>query len=364
MTSAAKAQLIRQLARLAGFDLVGITVPGPLARVAYYRRWLAAGYGADMRYLHRNVRLRAEPARLLPGAKSIICVAVAYKRADGYVRPHPPAPTLATDAAPAAAGGEPTGRIAQYARGRDYHVVLRHMLDQLIQATRDQLREPFQARVFVDTGPVLERELAAAAGLGWIGRNTCLLNDRLGSYLLLGEAVTTLDLAPDAPAVPRCGRCTRCVDTCPTRALVQPHVLDASRCIAYLTIEHRGEIPAEFHRPMGEWVFGCDLCQQVCPYNARAPLGRHTALAADLVPAHVDLLRLLSLRSGDYRRLVKRAALQRASRMMLRRNAAIALGKTAATADQVLVALAAAARDREPIVRAAASEALARLRGR
>jgi epoxyqueuosine reductase len=328
MTSAAKAQLIRQLARAAGFDLVGITVPRPLARVAYYRRWLAAGYGADMHYLHRNVRLRAEPAGLLPGAKSIICVAVAYKRADGYVRPHPPARSVAGDAAPATVCAEPTGRIAQYARGHDYHVVLHYMLDQLIRTARDELREPFEARTFVDTAPVLERELAAAAGLGWIGRNTCLLNDHLGSYLLLAEAVTTLDLPPDPPAAPRCGRCTRCIDTCPTRALVQSHVLDASRCIAYLTIEHCGEIPAELQPLMGDRVFGCDVCQQVCPYNARAPLGTHPGIIADRLPDRIALRTLLDASHADYRRLVRGTAMHRARIEMLRRNGGIVLANS------------------------------------
>ena len=324
MTPHAKAQTVKALARDVGFDLVGITHANPIDRAAYYRGWLAAGYAGTMGYLHRNVRLRLDPAGLLPGARSIVCAALAYKRSDGYE----PRNEQSGVSGAIPVDSCPTGRVAQYARGHDYHVVLHHMLDQLIRTARDQLHEPFEARVFVDTGPVLERELAAAAGLGWIGRNTCLLNGRLGSYLLLGEAVTTLDLHPDPPAVPRCGRCTRCVDTCPTRALVQPHMLDARRCIAYLTIEHRGEVSAELRGLSGDWVFGCDLCQQVCPYNARAPLGTHPEITADRLPGRIALHALLEASRGDYRRLVRGTATGRARIEMLRRNAGIVLANS------------------------------------
>ena len=164
------------------------------------------------------------------------------------------------------------GRVAQYVRGPDSHRVLRAMLNELVDQLRCRLDEPFDARVFVDTGPILERELAAAAGLGWVGRNTMLLNEGLGSYLFLGEVLTTLELGVDSPVADRCGNCTRCLDACPTHALVAPYQLDASRCISYLTIEHRGQVPEELCELIGDWVCGCDVCQQVCPYNRRAPL--------------------------------------------------------------------------------------------
>jgi epoxyqueuosine reductase len=316
MTAAAKAQLVKDLGRQIGFDLVGITVPAPAAGAAYYRRWLAAGYAARMHYLAQNVRIREQPALLLPGARSVICVAVNYKRSDGYERSPATPPRHPTG---------PMGRIAQYARGRDYHLVLREMLHTLVERLRLHLHEPFEARCFVDTGPVLERELAAAAGLGWIGRNTCLINAQLGSYVLLGEVITTLELAPDSPVPARCGTCTRCLDRCPTQALVAPHTLDASRCIAYLTIEHRAEIPANLHRSLGSWLFGCDECQQVCPYNARAPLGTCSGLTEDRVPAWLPVAPLVELSSSDYRRLTRDTALCRATRGMWQRTARLVL---------------------------------------
>ena len=353
MTPAAKAQQVKALAREVGFDLAGIARAAPIQRASYYRDWLARGYDGTMSYLSRNVPLRYNPAGLLEGARSVLCVALAYKRADGYQRPSQ------VGALPGDSHERlPTGRIAQYARGRDYHVVLREMLDQVVVRMRADLREPFDARVFVDTGPLAERELAAAAGLGWIGKNTCLLNEHLGSYLLLGEVVTTLPLPPDEPVPERCGHCTRCLDTCPTKALVQPHQMDATRCISYLTIEHRGEVPTELHAGLGDWLFGCDRCQQVCPYNAKAPLGTHPDLTKDRVPDRQPLLPLLGLRSGDYRRLTRDSALRRARRNMWRRNAALLMGN--ATSVDARTALEELSQDPDPDVRQAAVASLAR----
>lgn len=335
-----------------GFDLVGLTGAGPVQQVDYYRDWLAAGHGGSLEYLARNVELRATPAALLPGARSVICVALNYGRA--------PVTVPDSDA--------PVGRVAAYARGRDYHVVLRRMLQELIDRLHERLQEPFEARICVDTAPVLERALAQAAGLGWIGRNTGLLHARLGSHLFLGEAVTTLELAADEPVADHCGNCTRCLEACPTRALTGPHQLDASRCISYLTIEHRGPVPPELHEKLGNWVFGCDVCQEVCPYNRKAPRATHPEIAAEHTPAFVDLLELVKLRSGAYRRLTKGSAGARARRSMWRRNAAIALGNVdlrgSGWSDEIKLALGAAARDDDPLVRQAAEQSLARLRQR
>jgi epoxyqueuosine reductase len=342
MTPLAKAQVVKALGRRIGFDLVGVTHAEPVRRAEYYRRWLAEGYGGTMGYLRRNVPYRAEPGKLLAGARSVICVGLNYKRADGYVRPgseagHEVAGCVARGDHLEGGCGDasepgPTGGVAQYARGRDYHIVLRDMLDTLLEQVRGELGETFDARVFVDTGPVLERELAVAAGLGWFGRNTCLLNGRLGSYLLLGEALTTLELAADEPVGERCGSCRRCVEACPTGALVAPYELDARRCIAYLTIEHRGAIAEELQPLMGDHVFGCDVCQQVCPYNAKAPLATHPAMTADVLPARLDLSRLVQMGAGEYRRLTRGSAATRARPSMWRRNAAIALSNAGRTA--------------------------------
>ena len=294
-----------------------------------------------MSYLHQNAELRENPARLLADARSVICVALNYRRED---RPR--------------SGRARAGRVAQYVRGSDYHCVLRAMLGELATQLRQRLGEPFQERIVVDTGPILERELAAAAGLGWIGKNTMLLNKRLGSYLFLGEMFTTLELKADTPVADRCGNCTRCLDACPTRALIAPYQLDASRCISYLTIEHRGDVSDEFHEQIGEWVYGCDVCQQVCPYNRKAPLATHPEIAADLMPAHLPLLELLNLRSSDYRRLTKHTAATRVSRNMWRRNAAIALGNAEKLSEQERQALTDACEDESAPVRHAARRAL------
>lgn len=309
MSPGLKAQRIKRLGHEIGLDRIGIVRAGPVRNSAYYRRWLQAGHAGSMTYLHRNVPFREDPSRLLPGARSIICAAMSYRR--------PP------ESAPASPN--PTGRVAQYARGRDYHVVLRRRLEQLIQRLRAELDEPFDARVFVDTGPLLERELAAAAGIGWIGKNTLVLHPTLGSYFVLGEILTTLELEPDQPATDHCGTCTRCLEACPTGAFPAPYQMNATRCIAYWTIEHRGEIPPELHPAIGDWVFGCDVCQEVCPYNRDAPPAGDPELASERLPARLDLFELLELRSSAYKRLVRGTAARRATRTMWQRNARIAL---------------------------------------
>jgi len=358
MDPAAKSRLVKRLAEQIGFQRVGITTPAPSRNAAYYRRWLQAGQAGSMAYLARNTELRENPALLLPDARSVICVAVSYNRQDpgedepqtllcagpqeqrrtsagaaGSVAQPPPAVSgnAAPWASPAPPGRpslgqpRPAGRVARYARGRDYHVVLGRMLRELVALMRAELDEPFKARVCVDTAPLIERELAAAAGIGWIGKNTLVLHELLGSYLLLGEVLTTLELEPDAPATDHCGTCTRCLEACPTQAFPAAYQMDASRCISYFTIEHRGDIPPEFRNQIGDWVFGCDVCQEVCPFNQRAPLGVQPEIMQSRVPARIDLLELVSLRSGAYRRLTRDTALGRATRPMLVRNAEIAL---------------------------------------
>lgn len=313
MTPAAKAEVAKALARDLGFDRLGITPAQPVARAEYYRSWLARGYGGSMAFLRRNLAARADPRGLLPGARTVLCAAMNYRREDA-----PPAPLPGTSP-------RPLGRVARYARGRDYHTVLHRRLKRLVAELRARLDEPFEARVCVDTQPVLERALAAAAGVGWIGKNTCLMHEEFGSYLFLGEVVTTLDLAADGPVTDHCGTCTRCLEACPTGAFRAPYELDASRCIAYLTIEHHGEIPVEFHAGIGDRVFGCDVCQEVCPFNRDAPRAADPDLLADVTPAYVDLAALVALRSGDHRRLTRGSAARRAPRPMWQRNGEIAL---------------------------------------
>lgn len=314
MTPGEKTALVKSAAAELGFDRVGVTTPRPLRREAYYRDWLASGHAGSMYYLTRNVESRVDPARFLAGARSIICTAINYHRPDSDA----PGP------APAAAETAPTGRIAQYARGEDYHVVVRDLLETLIHALRRRLNEHFDARACVDTAPLIERELAAAAGVGWIGKNTLVMHESVGSYLFLGEIVTTLELESDAPATDHCGTCTRCLDACPTAAFTAPYQMDATRCISYLTIEHREPIAPSLASKMGNWIFGCDICQEVCPHNSKAPVGTQPRLMTTRLPPRVELGPLLALRSGNYRRLTRGTAARRASRAMWQRNAAIA----------------------------------------
>ncbi len=282
-----------------------------------------------MAYLSSSAEIRDQPSALLDGAKSAICVGLCYQ-------PHEPAPpaAAANGEHSGAASGSPFaaadavalggGRIARYARGRDYHYIMHRMLNRLLALMRQRIAAPFAARVCVDTLPLLEKELARAAGLGWMGKNTLTLDRRLGSYFCLGELLTTLDLPADQPVTDHCGTCTRCLDACPTQAFIAPYQLDASRCIAYFTIEHRGVIDPHIEAKLGDWVFGCDVCQEVCPFNQQAPPATHAELATPRVPARLPLLQLQSLSSGEYRRLTRGSALRRATVKMWRRNAAIA----------------------------------------
>jgi len=243
------------LARELGFDLVGVSPPKPPPQaVRAYRQWVAAGYHGEMSYLARPDRVvrREDPAIILPGVRAVICVAVNYY-------PGPP-PAVQAD-------GPAHGRISDYAWGRDYHAWMLPRLEELAAFVRRKAGAS-QTKVYTDAGPILERAMAFQAGLGFIGKNTCLIHPRFGSRLFLGEILVDVELPLTGPPLPsRCGTCTRCLDACPTGALVAPYVLDARRCISYLTIELKGAIPSELEPAIGNWVYGCDLCQEVCPWQ-------------------------------------------------------------------------------------------------
>lgn len=301
---------IKSLALEVGFDRAGIATLEPLEQGSAYLRWIERGDHAGMGYLAERIEERLEPAKVLPGARSVLCVALRY---------HP------------LAGEEGLGeeddlwpRVARYARGRDYHNLMGKRLKRLARRLRET--HGCETRVYVDTGPVLERALAARAGLGVAGKNTCLLS-RDGSYFLLGEIFLTLDLAPDEPLTDLCGRCTRCLEACPTGALPEPFRLDANRCISYWTIEHRGAMPRDVREGIGTWVFGCDVCQEVCPWNIRE------SGEADEPDFHLPerrrelgLVQLLALGPDEYRERFRGNAMQRARLEGLKRNAATAMG--------------------------------------
>jgi epoxyqueuosine reductase len=301
-----------------------------------------------MGWMSRRGEVRREPARVLPGARSVLCVALQY------------GPPVQGEGAAAEPAGDLWPRVARYARGRDYH----DLMGRRLQALAARVREAFPgtgARPYVDTGPVLERELAARAGLGAVGKNTLLLHPEAGSYFLLGELFTTLSLAPDPPLADLCGTCTRCLQACPTGALPEPYRLDSRRCISYWTIEHRGALPAAARNLVGDWVFGCDLCQEACPWNAAPTPATDPALLLPPERAELDLAGLLRLDRDGYLHRFRGSPMKRAGLAGLRRNAAVAMGNRGDP--RYLPALAGALADPDPLVRGHAAWALGRIGG-
>lgn len=299
--------LTKSLARQIGFELCGICRPAPIEHVDYLRNWLANGRAGSMAYMHRHVESRENIASWLPWARSVIVVGLNYRQ---------PPPAVATD------DDRQRGKIAMYAWGEDYHTVLREKLQRVVEEIERAIGRDFESRICVDTAAVVERELAASSGVGWIGKNTMVLHPRLGSFFFLGVLATELDIEPDAPTTDHCGSCTRCLDACPTGAFPAPYEMDASRCISYLTIEHRGDIDPALESKLGEWVFGCDDCQTVCPFNhweAKSNEGRFTAPNADA--AYPVLDEIDSAAPTDLRRQHKARATSRARPDMWKRNA-------------------------------------------
>jgi epoxyqueuosine reductase len=319
---AAAAALFRAEALALGFARIGFTPVAPVARHAVFAEWLAQGYAADMRYLDEQSAERRDPRALLDSARTVVAVALSYAHADPA---DVPADRLTRG---------PRGRIARYARGEDYHVVLKNKLRALAAAVASKSGAAVAFVACVDTAPVLEREVASASGLGFQAKNTMLIAPGLGSFVLLGELVTDLDCAPGPldDATPRCGACTRCLDACPTGAFVDAYTLDARRCISYLTIENPGPIPRELRRLVGDHVFGCDICQDVCPFNAPDLQGTRLSGVPELAPrpgyGRPSLRRLLSLGAAQFRKWQAGSALRRIHRPQLLRNVAVALGNT------------------------------------
>jgi epoxyqueuosine reductase len=303
---------IKARAREIGFDLCGIAPVGTFPELAFLREWLDRGYAGEMAYMARTADRRADARAVLPGARSVIVTATLYNTVPPYA--DTPLPDIAA--------------ISRYAWGDDYHDVLQARLDTLLGWMKAESPEAFEARAYVDTGPVQERVYAQHAGLGWIGKNTCLINPDLGSWLFLAEIISTLPLEPDVPGVDQCGACTRCLDACPTEALVDAGVLDATRCISYLTIELRSHIPEQFREALANHVYGCDVCQDVCPYNEVAPQSDDRSWQAR---PGLDMPRLVDLwrrSDNDLRALTKGSAMTRAKVTGLRRNLAVALGNS------------------------------------
>jgi epoxyqueuosine reductase len=345
-------QDIKEQAYRLGFSLAGVCTPDPLPHVDVFENWLEQGRHGEMAYLEtsRSRLCRAYPQMILPESRSVLVLGIHY-----------PAPAIQ---AYQALNEMPLhGKIAAYARGIDYHKFLPERLQSLVAFIASQVRHPIPNRWYADTGPLLERELAQRAGLGWIGKNTCLINPGKGSYFLLAEILLGLELEPDQPFTKdRCGSCTRCITACPTGCILPDRTLDSRRCISYLTIELKGSIPYELRPLMGSWVFGCDICQQVCPWNRFAIPGADLVVDSQLAQPSPNLLDEIVLTTDEFVRKYHHRPIVRAKRRGYIRNVAVALGNM--RSQEAVPALAQAALDdREPVVRAHAAWALGQIGG-
>lgn len=324
---------IKEQAHRLGFELAGIAPATPADSFDRLQDWLQRGFAGEMGYLHRHAQARREPSSILPEVRSVVMLGINYL------------PSMKSSA-------EAPVQIARYARGQDYHDVLRPRLKQLLAWIQQQV-PGCRGRGVVDTAPLLERDFARRAGLGWFGKNTMLLNKRLGSYFFLAALLLDLDLQADPPHdTSHCGCCTACLDACPTGAFAGPGLLDARRCISYLTIELRGPIPEELRQPMSTWLFGCDVCQEVCPWNRKTPPTAEPAFLPRPDLEAIDPVELLMLSEEAFRERFRGTALLRPGRTGLLRNAAIVLGNRGDPA--ALPALKRAAADPDPLVREAA----------
>ena len=364
ISSSELTQAIKKEAHRLGFRLAGVTTPEPPPHLKTYERWLAADRHASMEWMasDRALQRRANPRLILPECKSILVLGILYPpqppRNRGGVSPCPPP----------VRGGDGGGRVASYAWGADYHDVLPDRLRAVVTFIEEKTGGTIPNRWYTDTGPILERELAQRAGLGWIGKNTNLINPKSGSYFLLAEIFLGIELIPDAPFIPdHCGSCTRCIEACPTNCILPDRTIDANRCISYLTIELKGPIPVELRPHIGDWVFGCDICQKVCPWNQRftshplsPPRSRGGRKGGGGV-ARPSLRDELPLSPEAFNRKFKGSPIKRAKRRGYLRNVAVALGNSRNT-DAVPV-LAEALNDPEPLIRGHAAWALGQIGG-
>ena len=302
---------VKAKAAALGFDLCGIAPAGDLPELKFFPQWLERGFAGEMAYLARSAERRADVRNVLPSARSVIVTGTLYN----VDRPYS---TECDDPSRA--------QIARYAWGDDYHGVIETRLDALLTWMREASADPFEARRYVDTGPVQERVYAQHAGIGWIGKNTCVINPAIGSWLFLGEIICSLPLEADPPSFDQCGACTLCIEACPTQAIVGPGVLDSTRCISYLTIEARGPIPDAMQPAVGSHVYGCDICQEVCPWNAAPPVSPDPAWQPRAAWDMRTTSELAAMSDDALRRAMRGSAMQRTKVSGLRRNLSVVVG--------------------------------------
>jgi epoxyqueuosine reductase len=338
---------IKQQAQALGFELAGIAAATEADGFERLRDWLDQGYAGEMDYMQHHAEARRHPSSILASVRSVFMAGMNHNPGtDGSLTSYSELPPG-------------TGRIARYARGADYHQVLWRRLNRLLAWIQAEV-PGCQGRAVVDTAPLLERDFARRAGLGWFGKNTMLLNKRLGSYFFLGGLLLSLELQPDpVHESSHCGSCTACLEACPTQAFPGPGMLDARRCISYLTIELRTSIPETLRESLGEWLFGCDVCQEVCPWNRKAPSTLESAFRPRADLEEVNLFELLALSEEEFRHRFRGTALTRAKRRGLLRNAALVLGNCGDSS--ALPALRRALEDPEPLIREATGWAIERI---
>jgi epoxyqueuosine reductase len=337
---------IKEKAYDLGFSLVGISPVGDYPESQYFKKWLNKGYEATMDYMSKNTEKRQDVRNLVTGARTVISCAINYNTDFPYS-------TSKED--------KLKGWIARYAWGDDYHTVIKDKLTALKEHIVENSEAGEDDRIYVDTGPVLERMYAKYSGIGWIGKNTCLINQEIGSWLLIGELITSIELEYDNKAAERCGTCTLCIDSCPTDAITEPYVLDSSKCISYLTIENKGSIPREYREATGNNIFGCDICQDVCPWNGKPETGTEQAFLPRDGLFNPNLEELAGLDQEQFSAMFKNSPIKRSKRKGFIRNILVAIGNSGKHRfEQPVIEL---LRDEEPLIRIHAVWALHKISG-
>jgi epoxyqueuosine reductase len=338
---------IKEKALEIGFDLVGVSPVDSFPENQFYKEWLARGFAGEMKYMEREPEKRENIKNLLPGAKSVISCGLNYNTDYPYS-------IKETD--------KRRGWISRYAWGDDYHEIMKNKLSQLLEFIKSAVPdEDIMSRIYVDTGPVLDRVYGKYSGIGWFGKNTCLINQKIGSWIFIGEIITNLELDYDNPAPDRCGTCTLCIDACPTGAILEPYVLDSRLCISYLTIELRGKIPMGLRGKVGNNIYGCDICQDVCPWNRRAKVTHKSSFQPREGLYNPELSSLSQLTEEEFRKMFKGSPVKRAKRKGFLRNVIVAMGNS--KEKSFVPYIKKCLEDKDPLVRAHAAWALWKLQG-